>query len=231
MKICAVVISGQPRNVEKGYKYIKENILDLNPHDVFIHTWWDETQVGQPFINTGGHVASEAIQPNTPEMIMDLYNPIFHIFERQRTFDEKNYEDRKFSGINVFYSISQLYSIAAANSLKLRSEANHLRRKYDTVIRIRFDWGITTPIIIEKYNLDYLYLPSDCPHHHGYNDQFSISSSSDADVYSSLYYDLDNIFTQHPTVPFVNETLLYQHLTNCGVAVAPIHIPYTILKI
>ena len=40
MKI-ALCFSGQPRDIDIIYPFIKHSILDGNDVDVFAHTWWD----------------------------------------------------------------------------------------------------------------------------------------------------------------------------------------------
>ena len=40
MKI-ALCFSGQPRDIDINYNVYRENILNKNDVDVFVHTWWD----------------------------------------------------------------------------------------------------------------------------------------------------------------------------------------------
>ena len=39
MSKIALCLSGQPRSVEKGYEFVKRNILDGNDVEIFCHSW------------------------------------------------------------------------------------------------------------------------------------------------------------------------------------------------
>lgn len=225
----AVCISGQPRNVEAGLEFIKPHILQPNHPDVFIHVWWDEHAVGNVFLNAGGHVASDPIESGTLDYITKEYEPIAMQFEPQREFDEKNYNERKYPGITPFFSLSQRYSIWRAHKLKKQHEEEH-GFKYDAVMRLRFDWAVYTSIVAKEYDMSVINTPNRNPHPNGIDDTFAISSSENMDVYSQLFFRLDEYYNED-RIDFCDELLLYHHLNKNGIGVAAHPIAYDLLRI
>lgn len=220
----AVCISGQPRNVVKGFEnFILPNLLKLNDVDVFIHTWWDSEQVGQQFVNAGEHVASDPVCEDTLATIIRLYNPVAMHFEPQRDFDEKNYAERAFPAIKPFASLSQKYSAQRAHELRRESG-----RWYDAVIRLRFDYALQTPIIIENYDLSAINVPNRCPHAGGIDDTFAIGNAENMDVYGDLFDHIDDLYESG--VAFCDEILLGQHLANNNVPVKLHDITYDLIR-
>ncbi|KKL28580.1 hypothetical protein LCGC14_2373740, partial [marine sediment metagenome] len=200
MKV-AVCISGQPRNVQRGFTYIQPNLLERNDCDVFIHTWWDSEQVGKTFINAGDHVASNPVAADTLTTIIRLYSPTAMHFEPQIEFDTSNYVENVFPAIKPFASLSQKYSAWRVHELRRESG-----REYDAVIRLRFDYALQSPITAEDYNLDHIAVPNRCPHVGGIDDTFAIGRASAMDMYGSLYNSIFGLY--RAGVPFCDELLL-----------------------
>ena len=103
---------------DDGYNHIKKHILDKGDVDVFIHSWEVEKK----------------------EMIESLYKPVKSTFESQidflplvkeRKLDKLPNPPRKPETI-----LSHLYSVTEAMKLVYQS-----RKKYDVVIKARFDLG------------------------------------------------------------------------------------------
>lgn len=224
----AICISGQPRNVEAGLAFIKPNVLQPNNSDVFIHVWWDDDIIGKPFINAGGHIASDTIRPGTLDYIVKNYEPVTMQFEPQRQFDEKNYNERKYPGITPFFSLSQRYSIWRAQELK-KDHEEKCGFKYDAVMRIRFDWAVYTSIRAKDYDMSVINTPNRCPHPNGIDDTFAISSSENMDVYSELFSNIDEYYNQDG-VDFCDELLLNHHLVKNGIEVVSHPISYDLIR-
>ncbi|KKN07145.1 hypothetical protein LCGC14_1070050, partial [marine sediment metagenome] len=80
MKI-AVCISGQPRNVHKGFTHIQPNLLAGNDVDVFIHTWIDEEQVekrdygAMPPVTSAGMRATDPDDVDSPFVLLPRKDP------------------------------------------------------------------------------------------------------------------------------------------------------------
>jgi len=103
---------------DDGYNHIKKHILDKGDVDVFIHSWEVEKK----------------------EMIESLYKPVKSTFEpqidflplvKERKLDKLPNPPRKPETI-----LSHLYSVTEAMKLVYQS-----RKKYDVVIKARFDLG------------------------------------------------------------------------------------------
>ena len=221
----AICISGQPRNVVKGFEnFILPNLLMMtNDVDVFIHTWWDSEQVGKQFVNAGEHVASVPVEEDTIDTIVRLYNPVAMHFEPQRDFDEKNYAERAYPAIKPFASLSQKYSAQRAHQLRRDSG-----RRYDAVIRLRFDYALQTPIILENYDLSAVNVPNRCPHAGGIDDTFAIGNEENMDVYGDLFDYIDDLYESG--VAFCDEILLGQHLARNNVPVKLHDITYDLIR-
>jgi hypothetical protein len=223
MKV-ALCISGQPRSVEAAFPYIEENIIKVNNPDIFIHSWIDDNIKGKRPVAAGGEVASDMVPNNIDEIILDLYRPKRHIFEPQKEFDEKNYNDRKLQFIRPKNSLSQKYSVLKAFSLCASNE-----KEYSAVIRMRFDWAIKVPMKVWDYPLENVIVPNDCPHRGGYNDQFAFSTFSNMATYSALYGSIDELYNKY-NLPFCDEILLGQFLLINKIPVLPVHVPYKITR-
>lgn len=212
----ALIISGQPRSVEQTFPFIKENIIDINKPDVFIHTWNDRNLIGRQPVSSGGVVASTPIPADILTIIDKLYQPVWFAAEIPREFDELNYNERKYPQIKPRNSLSQRYSVKRSFSF--------VDESYDAVIRMRFDWAIHTPINVADLPLDCVTVPNDCPHMGGINDQFAVSNYTNMKVYTELFDAIPQLYQSG--IPFCDEILLGQHLIRRRVPINPIKIDY-----
>ena len=226
MKI-AVCISGQPRNVERGIKILLHNIID--EFDVFVHAWWDSKSAETLFTKSNAaklnDVVSEPVDNTWIDMLYKKYNVKKINLESQIDFKvSENLLKRKTKYSNAFNIHSGMYSIYKCNELKKQYELEN-NFKYDWVIRIRFDFGFDKLIEFNEYDNNCIYVPNDCEHNFGFNDQFAIGSSKNMDTYSDLYLKIDEVLNSYnnnikttnycPTVDLVgHEQLLQQHLEN-----------------
>ena len=210
----AICISGQPRYLEEGYFFINKYLSNYDV-DFFIHTWWDESYVGNDFLFTNIERDSR-YDKDTINKITKYYKPKGLIIEKQKKFEISN--DVDYGGLHPLSTYSMFYSIKCSNGLKKKYEYEN-DFKYDLVIRTRFD------IVINHFNLnlkdldsDYFYLGGEI-HRGGQinvpNDQFCISSSKNMDYYSDLYDNLENYIKEGHRV-IVGEQLLKYHLITKG---------------
>lgn len=226
MKV-AVCISGQPRSVEQGFEPISRFVLNTNRPDVFVHMWWDPEQIGKPFTHYANRIASGPLQENSLTQIINLYKPVAMHYEPQIQFDGQKYNERKAEFITPFYSLSQRYSMMKCH--KLRREYEQDRKfVYDAVLRLRFDWKPSIPIIAADYNLDAISAPSQYPHKNGVDDSFAISSSKNMNVYSEMFDYIDEYWLQG--VNFCDEVLMMHHLTVNNIGVEKCNIPYDLIR-
>jgi hypothetical protein len=150
----AICLYGQPRLVEKGYKYISEFIDRTSKYynvDIFIHTWWSKTIIGQLYSHSPWrNITTDEllIKENDIDIIKHLYGPTKILVEEPKCFDEeintiKQLDIYKNSPENIKNNInntlSNLYSkLKVAELLSdYCSKNNYI---YKGVVSLRFDF-------------------------------------------------------------------------------------------
>ena len=83
----ALLLSGQPRFIEEGSKYILPNICDGNNVDTFCHFWMDDGLITKPykFGGAGGWV-HQRIDSKAVDKAFEIYKPITSIVEPSKSF-------------------------------------------------------------------------------------------------------------------------------------------------
>lgn len=177
MKI-ALCLSGQPRNVKKGYEYHKKNLLDHYDVDVFCHVWNN---------------------PGVEDVV--VYKPVAAMIEESLTNDLSKYtrvpppqpnwkvKDPARAAWNLTYSLMK------ANELKCIHEEETMTT-YDWVIRSRYDFALNVKIPFEELDNTKLYIPNcrTTPGRDFGNDQFAFSSSQNMDKYSDTFNHIDEFY-------------------------------------
>lgn len=186
-----------------GHKHFKENLLDHNDVDVFMHCWDKQFK----------------------DELIDLYNPKGASFQEQVDFTKykKNLDLRSFSITSYWYSVKKVF-----NLLK-RYEQKH-GFKYDCVILSRYDMALMKQVnfVEENFNLEYFYHNGPDPLHvrskeicwkhccdingeyYEIGDMFFFSNSDNMHAFSSVYDYLD---IYKPDSPHRNAT---KHLKRIG---------------
>lgn len=197
MKI-ALCLSGQPRFLEECYPSIYKAIIkdardNVNKNiDIFIHTWHDKNKIGEMYDGAYWNNNNNAIiLQNTPQRIIELYNPIKYIIESSKDFGEIiNKASSMFGNKNNYYVynlVSMYYSMYKCNQLKRDKELED-NIIYDIVIRCRFD--LLFPygnIDFSKLNLNKINTDSRWGGLESACDVFAISNSSNIDIYCDMY--------------------------------------------
>jgi hypothetical protein len=177
MKV-ALALSGQPRFYDITYKNFFCNLIDNFQADVFFHTWWSMDMVGSLY-PCASHAKDRLedkdlfIHDNIPEVLQELYQPVDFLFEDYSIFKKHN----------LYYN-PQYYSQWAVKEL-----IKGRKKKYDLVIRSRFDLMCTQDITF-LYD-DNLWVPSCCPYTDRVNDMFSISNQDIFNKISDTYLNLE----------------------------------------
>lgn len=198
-KRIALCLSGQLRFVNRAYtEVIYPFVLEGNGIDVFIHTWAiDDDQDGRPYINGSGHIMGNPVDKNVMLDILNLYNPVKCLIQKQVEFEYGKYSERAMPGIRSDYMYSMFYSIYKANQLKIDYEREN-NFKYDIVIRSRFDVKLMSKIDL-AVPTDKMYLPSGCfDSTKGYVDCFGYSNSELMNVYCDTFNHIDRILNLYP---------------------------------
>lgn len=178
MKI-AVCISGQPRAYDKGYEYLKKNLLDHYDVDIFIHTWKNKVY--------------------GTKKVIDLYNPVDYLVEDFNIFDRASLNKKYTNTPNpeVFppsNAVFAYYSIFQSCLLKTKNETK--TQAYDWVIKTRFDYALNGQIPFSTIDKTKIYIPN-CrmviTRDFG-NDQFAFGSTFVMNKYMSTYWHLEDYY-------------------------------------
>jgi hypothetical protein len=206
MKV-AVCISGQPRKALETYPFIKQNLIDANNADVFIHMHYNEnnTYIEKSHADNGICVLEE----NIDKKVIELYNPTRYLIESPRNFQKpnikldekrlerqkkmnthKNWTDEEHHTYAIKQMISMYYSIYKANELK-ELYANENGFVYDYVIRIRFDLCIYEPIICKNMDPNFIYYLDLQQPDAMISDWLNIGSNAIMNIYASQYLNME----------------------------------------
>ena len=168
----ALCLSGQPRSYFDAYQYVKKNLLDCFDVDVFAHAWKSPNHLNQLKIY---------------EEITAIYSPLFLLFDKPLSEDIN--QDMRVANAShpANFCTSMFYSIQKADHFRIVAETT-FNKKYDFVIRSRFDLALNTVIDFTKLEKGKIYVSKDGDGPHPLlNDQFAIADPDTMNVYSSTY--------------------------------------------
>ena len=126
-------LQGDPKKCfEISSELYKENILEQNDVDIFVHSW----------------------STNMKDKILETYKPKKHLIEEQIIFDVPEHVKGEYNRKQGHYS--RWYS--AKKCLELKSEyENKNNFKYDCVMLARFDLAWQTNLIFEYHDQNYFW--------------------------------------------------------------------------
>ena len=237
MKI-ALCFSGQPRDIDIIYPFIKATILEGNDVDVFAHVWWDSDNLSYNSVIPGR--VHKSFSPDSIDKINILYQPKRmmveepKIWKRKYEVTEKQLEEgpgwaRDVDGgleVGKKYlcnmTNSMFYSVMMSNLLKEQySVENDI--EYDLIIRCRFDFSPHSVLNFNMVNLkkDEIIchstgLPYGMPH-----DWFAIGKTESMNVYCGVYNHINEIIKQSIMEDgwWCNELHLKHHLKNNNIKI------------
>lgn len=202
----ALCLSGQPRNMKIGYKFIKKYILDPNSEneiDIFLHAWFDENEIGKSYSSAqqypDGYVG--IVEKDTDKFLIEKYNPKAYKIEKQIDFKEYSNGFKSHETAKQDAMCSIFYSMYAANNLKKEYE-NKNNFVYDIVVRARYDLAYFEPIyIVKDFDRDKIcvlknyQIDQDLQNsiHKPMPDIFAFSTSKNMDVFCSVYPNMREI--------------------------------------
>jgi len=200
MKI-ALCLSGQPRAMKIGYKFIKKYLLDPNEEheiDIFLHAWFNEEEVGKSYSSAqqypDGYVG--IVEKNTNVFLLDKYEPKKYKIEKQIDFKEYSSGFKNHPNAKQDILCSIFYSMYVSNNLKKEYELEN-NFEYDLVVRTRYDLGYYQPVIFSNHKdqLDKISVLNGyqkdqdlfCCLNNPMPDIFSFSSSKNMDIFCNVY--------------------------------------------
>ena len=196
----ALCLSGQARSYKKAHEYIKRNLLDQYQVDVFAHTW----------------------RPNTSRV--SLYENIKSIYDPVNFVMDENLPQETNSDIPVpnashpaNFCTSMFFSIYRANDMCVRYRTLN-NKKYDYVIRSRYDIALNKVIDFASLNSGVLYTSKDTEDSNPLlNDQFAIADPETMNLYSSTFLNLRWLSARG--VPLCGHAMLEANLNHFSIPV------------
>lgn len=154
----AVLFYGQPRFINNVMTFLhnKHTIYDKYKTDFFVHTWFDKEQKSFD-VSTWSNITNCYVEPNTIEIINNLYKPLVFNYEKPKNF-QFNVLLKKFIDDNFYYNSKNYNNLLShLNSIqKVSRDFNHYvnynKIKYDFILLNRFDSFVTG--VPELINLD-----------------------------------------------------------------------------
>jgi len=194
MKI-ALCLSGHLRKFEQTYPTLFFYLLKNYDVDIFIHTW-DKLGFSCAFKTDS---TLNDTEPKIPE-VNRLYHPKKMMIESTDFVEELKIQGDQYAPHlrnepkHVGHMASMFYKIYAANELR-RLHQVETGTKYDWVIRCRpdllFHNNVTLP---PEHKPGKIWMPKALSSPDWYNDQFAIGSPEDMDLYSSVFFDIQEYF-------------------------------------
>jgi len=226
MKV-AILISGQPRNFERGYEELQKAYLSKYDCDIFYHMWFDDTFEATRFF-PDRPANTYRMEGSWVDRLERLYSPKNGEMSTPMVFDNKNIVDPIWrqplqNTKSMWYSVMKSFALT--------------NNKYDVYIRTRFDLKYEPSLMdLSKLDLSTLHVwdwdTDSRVKHRGLYDVFAIGSYETIGIYSSLYHKID-WYLEHDEMytkflaggwpgqdsKLRNEYLLRWHLTQAGVPV------------
>lgn len=226
MKV-AIVISGQPRNFEKGFDELYKTYLNRYDCDVYFHSWNAPVQAATQFFSDRPAL-QYTFNEEHRKKLLDLYKPVVYEFESVIQFDTNNIVDRIWrqplqNSLSMWYSVWKSFMMAPAG--------------YDAYVRTRFDLRYEPELAhLDTLDLSRIHVwdwDTDIRvKHRGYYDVFAVSNYDNLQIYANTftkvnwYLNFDKDYKQSLSGGWPgqdsglrNEYLLRWHLTRSGVPV------------
>jgi len=196
MKI-ALCLSGQPRGL-RAFEYVERNLLSQYDVDVFCHMW---------------------THPN-PKLATQHFSFIINNYHPRAIVADQEWDStvgHKYTRVTMpewypaHFTLAYHYSLYTANQLKKVAEEEN-GRKYDVVIRSRYDYAINFIIPVNDVVEGKVYVPSDRMNeaHDFCNPEFAYGTSTVMDKYSATHLYIDEYYNGGASI--IGEDLLQANL-------------------
>lgn len=226
MKV-ALILSGQPRNVKRGFEGLFNSLLMHYDVDIFIHTWFDSNDLSTHSIIPGRE--NDYLDKNAIEALVDLYQPKQIIVEKPRKWNiiydfTDDCFNKAWSWALDIIDQAKIYSSNTTNSMFYSTmKANLIKEdyslinniKYDCVVKSRIDY--TPRSFVNLHHLDFendQFYYQDLSQPDGMiSDWFAIGSNVSINYYSSIYFNIKQLIKNSIKEEgyWCNELLLKHH--------------------
>lgn len=193
MKI-ALCLSGHLRTFEQTQNSLSQFILKKYNPDIFIHTW---DKLGFACNYKSDRFLHDT--SNKLSQIERLYRPKKIIVESSKFIEQLKLEadeyapHLKHAPKHVGHMASMFYKIYACNELRKNFELEN-NCKYDCIIRSRPDLMFSKQLYLPNLEDNAVWIPQFISGDGWYTDQFAVANSDSMDLYSSLYFDMQEYF-------------------------------------
>ncbi len=213
----ALCLSGQPRFFDKASSYFEKSVLSKFNCDVFLHTWFDESKVGQPYSCAAWNAnSSDHYRQDTISKLYEAYQPVSFVIEPEHdVFPTPRkielYETKNTTETTANITFSMFYSICKSLELAFEHEAKN-NFKYDCVIRSRFDCAVDCDKLdfsnLEKNTIYF----NDCiANARVMSDYFNFGTSDSMKTYSEIFKNIDR-YWDDDNVLMCGEEMLTHHI-------------------
>lgn len=198
----ALIISGLPRCMNKGYLNIQNCLIQPNNPDIFIHTW------GNPNDEALRSTINAYFHPNmlTIEHPKVIHNTHWNL-DRMMASHGRSYQRNKF--VEMVYSM--WYSMLQSNLLKEHNRLEH-NIHYDYVIRARFDITYTRVVKVSEFDPNVIHIANRGLPAEMVDDRFAFASNELMNLYCSGFNLIEWVFSKRDKLDgiFCGETICYE---------------------
>lgn len=220
----AICISGLTRTYKQVYDNFVSCLINPNRHhdiDIFISTWLESDS------NTSHQFKrNQKIYDSNTDIsdLISLYNPAsIEVEDKVQLGGCEKYSKRKSKTSVPAATMSMWYKIAKCDQLR-RNREEAVMKKYDWVVRTRFDLIHPERIVVDELNKDRIYVPKMWNRvfpdsgDEWINDKFAIGPSQMMRVYSDVFYEIDSAWEDGAL--FQPEVLLHACLSENQIPVS-----------
>lgn len=234
MKI-ALCLFGEPRDIHRSYNDIINNIIAPNNiEDIFIHAWHTSENIGLPYNPDLNRITKELVikiyvNKNTPQEIINTYNPKSIRIDKHLNFQTKTFSKPDFAcEIVIPATQSMLCSINRCWNLLEEYEAA-CGTQYDAVVFTRPDIILKSPIDLSRFDLNQFTCNTECSHSGGVNYWMGLGNRQVMKHYAQLFHNMKLVFDTG--IKFIPEIVVGRWIEDFGkIKLNPILPSYGVLR-
>lgn len=225
MKI-AYTFSGHSRTWKRCYKSFFDNLYNVLPGDIFMHTWEDVSQTSPSYWNNyRGPKEREAVKKVVREELLDIYKPKQLLIEPQRSI----LIPPGFTGNRQWD-----YTVKIAYESRIKVHNMTIQNgPYDRVFALRPDIEWLSPLDIEELQKPEVY----CGRHGALlavganSDIWNHGTQKDMDVLCNYFYYMEQYYFTNPNRLDFHENAWSCYMKDQGITVLPSNLKFRIPRI
>ena len=219
----AILYSGHLRTLLDTIDNHKEYITDYDKFDIYLNLWdgWGNGHVFKEYQFEDTDLITDEIK----NILIKKLNPKFYEFQNYSTIYNEITEVMKLQ--DGIYNTNKIQNVISMY-YKLQRGFDHIKNsniKYDGILRLRPDNVFLSEIKLFKPEKNTLYTSLEyrwCINGNGVNDQFGFGDMETMNKYTSVYCNLEKIWSENKNINCAPEILLKTHLTKFNTIVKDI---------